>query len=406
MLKRVQVKQVEEALEDTPIVMIVGPRQCGKSTLAKSVGENRKFLTFDDPTTLSLAKSNPVDFLRSFTGHVTIDEVQRVPELFLPLKAEVDRARNPGRYLLTGSANVLHMPKIGDSLAGRIEVVNLLPFSQGELTGSNDRFIDRLFADGFEEADMPSDDQLVERLASGGFPEPSLRKSPERRAAWFNSYLGTILDRDIRDISNIDAIAQMPRLFSLLATRAGSVLNANVLAGELQIPYTSLKRYLDLLELLYLLHRVPAWSANFRGRILTKSPKMFLVDTGLLCNLAHYDARTLASDMEKRRHVLENFVAMELKKQCNFSRHQPWLLHFRTVRNLEVDFVLETKDLRVAGVEVRPTQSLTIKDSQGLKYLEEIAGEKFVRGVILYQGTEIVQLGPKIVGIPIQNLWA
>jgi uncharacterized protein len=406
MLKRAQIEQVEEALRDTPIVMIVGPRQCGKSTLAKSVSASRKYLTFDDPTTLSLAKTNPVEFLRSYPGEITLDEVQRVPELFLPLKAEVDRERRPGRYLLTGSANVLHMPKIGDSLAGRIEVINLLPFSQGELVGAQDRFVDRIFGDGFEDGDLPFDEQLAERLVSGGFPEPSLRKSAERRASWFNSYLGTILDRDIRDISNIDAIAQMPRLFSLLATRAGNVLNSNALAGELQIPYTSLKRYLDLLELLYLLHRVPAWSANFRARILTKSPKVFLVDTGLLCSLAHYDVRTLASNVEKRRQVLENFVAMELKKQCNFSRHQPWLLHFRTVRNLEVDFVLETKDLRVAGVDIRPTQSLTVKDALGLKYLEEIAAEKFVRGVILYQGTEVVRLGQRIVGIPIQNLWA
>jgi predicted AAA+ superfamily ATPase len=405
MVRRQQERRLGEALEDTPVVMIVGPRQCGKSTLAQAVGEGRELVTLDDPRTLSTAKLNPVEFLRSFPGPVTIDEVQRATEIFLPLKAEVDRRRTPGKYLLTGSANVLQMPKIGDSLAGRMEVLSLLPFSQGEIEGAGDGFVDQLFAEEFKAQPAERLSDLFSRIAVGGYPEPSLRKSAERRAAWFDSYIRTILDRDIRDIANIEALAQIPRLLTLLALRAGTVLNANSLSADLQIPYSSLKRYLELLETLYLVHRTPAWSNNFRGRAVTKSPKLYLVDTGLLCNLANLDSRTLASSPDRHAPILDNFVAMELRKQCEFGKLRPWLMHFRTVRNLEVDFVLETRDQRIAGVEVRSSSALLDSDADGLRYLQEIAGDLFVRGVILYHGEEIVRYSPQIIGLPIQCLW-
>ncbi len=405
MVKRKQERDITEALSDTPIVMIVGPRQCGKSTIANSVSAGRTMVTFDDPRSMAAAKLNPVEFLKSLDGPATIDEVQRVPEIFLPLKAEIDRDRTPGRFLLTGSANVLHMPKIGDSLAGRMEVVNLLPFSQGELEGAADRFVDALFEKDFKVSDQERDPDLYPRMTIGGFPEPAQRKTPERRRAWFDSYVKTILDRDIRDIANIDAISQMPRLFSLIAARSGSILNANSLAAELQIPYTSLKRYIDLLEVIFLIHKVPAWSTNYRGRIVTKSPKLYLVDTGLLCSLANYDLRYFEGQPLRQAPVMENFVAMELKKQCNFGRVRPWLMHFKTVRNLEVDFVLETKDQKIAGVEVRTTRSLRNEDADGLRYLQEVAPEQFVRGVVLYHGSEVVKFSKDIYGVPIQFLW-
>lgn len=406
MVNRKQVESVRTALSDTPIVMIVGPRQCGKSTLARSADPAREYVTFDDLATLGFAKSDPVEFLRSYPGPITIDEVQRVPELFLPLKAEVDRDRKPGKYLLTGSANVLHMPKIGDSLAGRIEIVNLLPFSQGEFTDEPDGFVDALFGTDFVPSKFSYDTDLFERVIRGGYPEPSLRKDPTRRSAWFESYVASILDRDIRDIANIDALAQMPRLFSLLAARTGTVLNANSLALEMQIPYTSLKRYLDLLEMIYLLHRVPAWSSTNRGKSFTKAPKLYMVDTGLLAHLANHDAKSLASEPERRGPVIENFVAMELKKQTTFGKVKPWLVHLRTVRNYEVDFVLENKRLEVAGVEVKSTKSLKATDADGLKFLKEVAGENFRRGVILYHGEDIVRFASDIVGVPIQTLWS
>jgi uncharacterized protein len=406
-LKRHAELALEEALSDTPVVLIHGPRQAGKSTLAQAIIEKqpeRKYVTLDDPIPHSLAKTNPAGFLKTYPAPLMIDEVQRAPELFLAIKADVDRDRRPGKYLLTGSANVLALPKMADSLAGRMEIIDLLPFTQGEIEGQPDGFVDALFADQPAFHAATGGEDLIERMVRGGFPEPSLRSSPGRRATWYTGYVRSMLERDVRDLANIEALAQMPRLFALLATRAGQTLNIASLSTDTDIPYTSLKRYLALLKTIFLLQLVPAWSSD-RGKILTKSPKAFLVDTGLLCHLANVDAAGLRRDPLRFEPVLQNFVAMELTKQCAFGQIKPWLMHLRTVRHLEVDFVLEARGGKVAGVEIRPTEALQLKDAEGLKFLAELAGDSFAIGVVLYLGDEIVPLDEKIIGVPMSCLW-
>lgn len=406
MVERHAKQPLVEALSDTPVVLIHGPRQSGKSTLGQALADGRAYVTLDDPLALALAKRDPQAFLEAYPAPVMIDEVQRAPELFLAIKLNVDRDRRPGKFLLTGSANILNLPKLADSLAGRMEIVDLLPFSQSELEGREANFVDAVFEERFEPKFEPDDLKgLVDRIGRGGFPEPSLRSSPSRREAWFANYVRTLLERDVKDVANIDGLAQMPLLLRLLAARAGSTVNAAGLATETGIPYTSLKRYLSLLETIFLLRLVNTWS-NDRSRILTKAPKAYLVDSGLLCYLGNLNAKSLLEDPLRLKPVLENFVAMELAKQCAYGAAKPWLLHLRTIRHLSVDFVLESRRGEVVGIQVKSGSTLHEADVEGLRFLRDLAGDKFVRGIVLYTGSEMRPLDARISGVPLGALWA
>jgi uncharacterized protein len=390
-------------LSDTPVVLIHGPRQSGKSTLSQSFGD-RRYVTLDDPIPLERAKSDPRAFLETYRWPLTIDEVQRAPELFLPIKSAVDRERKPGKYLLTGSANVLTLPKVADSLAGRMAIVDLLPFSQQEIEGKPSSFIEVAFEGDLPRAGKFENEGLLERIAKGGFPEPSLRSSSARRDAWFASYVRSLLERDVRDLANIDALAQLPRVLRLLAAKAGQTLNVVSLSRDTGIPNTSLHRYLDLLQAVFLLHNVPAWSSRRETR-LTKTPKTYLVDTGLLCYLDNLSPATLREDPFRMKPLLENFVAMELRKLSLASGSKPDMYHLRTVRQLEVDFVLEGRGGSVVGVDLKAAVTLHPDDVQGLRFLKELAGAEFKGGILLYLGSEVEPIDPDIVAMPISTLW-
>jgi hypothetical protein len=400
---------VAEALSDTPVVLIHGPRQSGKSTLARTVGDAGSFRHFnlDDAIPRNLATTDPEAFVASLHGPVIIDEVQRAPQLFLAMKSSVDRQRTPGRFLLTGSSNVLALPKLADSLAGRMAIVDLLPFSQSEIEGRDSGFIDAVFGEGPLPWDLPSigTQPLIERLVRGGFPEASMRASAARRDGWFADYVRTLLERDVRDLANIEGLTQMPRVLSLIAARAGSTLNVVSLARDTGIPNTSLHRYLDLLKAVFLVHHIPAWS-NDLGTRLTKSPKAYLVDTGLLCYLENVTANTLKNDPTRLALVLGNFVAMELKKLALASDLRPVLHHLRSVRQLEVDFVLEARGGGIVGIEVKAAPTVRPEDAEGLQFLKELAGDRFRRGIILYTGTEVQPLAHDITALPVDALWS
>ena len=403
MLQRAAAREVEEALSDTPVVVIHGPRQSGKSTLAQSFSD-RRYITLDDPIPLERAKSDPKNFLETYGWPLTIDEIQRAPELFLPIKAAVDRERKAGKYLLTGSANVLTLPKVADSLAGRMAIVDLLPFSQHEIEGKSSSFIDKIFSGELPKSGRFNNDGLHERIARGGFPEPSLRSSPARRDAWFASYVRSLLERDVRDLANIEALAQLPRVLRLLAARTGQTLNVVSLARDTGIPNTSLHRYLDLLQAVFLLHQVPAWSSSRETR-LTKTPKTYLVDTGLLCYLDNLSPSSLQDDPFRLKPLLENFVAMELRKLSLVSESKPDIFHLRTVRQLEVDFVLEGRGGAIVGIDLKPATTLHPDDVLGLRYLKDLSGSDFKAGVVLYLGGVIEPIDPHIVAMPVSALW-
>ncbi len=409
MVERLAARALEEALQDTPVVLIHGPRQSGKSTLAQAAAKNHfggNYVTLDDPLILEEARTNPSSFIKGKNPPLVIDEVQRAPELFLAIKLFIDRNRKPGQFLLTGSANVLVLPKVADSLAGRMEPIDLLPFSQAELEVATSNFTDMVFGKDLPAGFHPSSkDDLVQRIAKGGFPEPVQRSSESRREAWFQSYVRTVLDRDVRDLSNVTGLTQMPRLLALLSARSGSTLNISSLSVDTGVPHTTLTRYIDLFKALFLVHLVPAWSANVETR-LAKSSKAFIVDTGLLCYLTGMDAKALATDALRFEPALKTFVANELQKLSSAGRVKPWLFHLRTVKQKQVDFVLEARDGRVVGVDVVAGHAVSNDDFEGLRFLAELTGARFHRGVILYDGDEVVSIGPHLVAMPITALWS
>lgn len=295
-----------------------------------------------------------------------IYEVQLAPELFRSIKEFVDADGKPGKFLLTGSANVLTLPKSSDSLAGRMEIYTLCPLSQGEIRGKKESFVDLLFQNNKIPAAPPIElPKLLRAIITGGYPAALARKTERARYKWFNDYIRAIMERDIRDLGNIEGIIQMPNLLQLLATRSGSLLNTSDLSRSLDVPYMTLKRYLSLLEAVFLTVPLPAWFNNL-GKRLVKAPKVFLNDTGLLCYLLGQNADGLANNRTILGNVYENFVFMELKKQAEWSEIRPKLFHFRTLEaGYEVDFVLEAQDGQIVGIECKA--SSTISDSSFIR---------------------------------------
>lgn len=398
------------SLKDSPVVFIQGARQTGKSTLARSLasqGHAARYLTLDDAATLSAAQTDPAGFIAGLDGPVIIDEVQRTPALALAIKSSVDSDRRAGRFLLTGSADVLVLPKLAESLAGRIEIHTLWPLSQGEISRNDEHFIDAVFHNKFKPAGADPEGWpiLVDRLIQGGYPEMLNRASADRRQAWFGSYLTSILQRDVRDISNIRDLADLPRLLSLLASRAASLLDYADLSRGIGIPQTTLKRYMALLEATFLVQTLPAWFTNI-GKRLAKSPKVLLNDTGLLTHLLGADASRLKSDPTLGGGILENFIALELIKQRGWSKLQPALHHFRTHNGDEVDLVLEDRAGRIVGIEVKASATIDASHFKGLRTLAEVAGKRFVRGIVLHAGKISIPFASNLLALPLTEIWA
>ncbi|MCW5943214.1 MAG: ATP-binding protein [Fimbriimonadaceae bacterium] len=405
MIPRQASRRLGEALDDTPVVLVQGPRQCGKSTLAETVAAERgmRRVTLDDPLALDAALRNPTEFLAANGPALLVDEVQRAPDLFLAIKRAVDRDRRPGRFLLTGSANVLLLPKIADSLAGRMEIVPLWPFSEAEIEGTDGDLVESLFSVG-PLAAPPTPPNLDERLLRGGFPEPVSRSGPSRRQAWFAAYAKTLVERDVRDLANIEGLNALPRLLRLIAARSGETLNLSSLSRETGVPHTTLTRYVSLLEAAFLIVQVPPFSFD-GGQRLIKTPRAYLSDSGLLGHFLGADPRRLAQDEPLRARLLGTFVAMTLRKALDASDTGAALHHLRTVKTHEVEFVLEHPDGRMVGLTVVPVAHPAPRDLRGLEFLRELAGDRFHRGVLLHLGEAATSVAPGIAALPIGSLW-
>ncbi|MDP2819003.1 MAG: ATP-binding protein [Polaromonas sp.] len=401
-----------DALSDTPVVLVNGARQSGKSTLVQSQaaaeGAPRQYLTLDDAVVLNAARSDPAGFVNALQGAVTLDEVQRAPGLFLAIKAAVDRGRQPGKFLLTGSADVLLLPGIADSLAGRMEVLSLWPLSCAEMAGSPSlNRADALFqADWSALKVVPCERvELVSHLLAGGFADAVARTGARRREAWFDSYVQAILQRDVRDLANIEQLTEIPNLLQLLATRSGTLLNFAELSRTAGLPQSTLKRYFALLEMLFLVVRLPSWERN-PGKRLVKAPKVFLPDSGLL---NHFMAATADSLMAKPGlpgGMVETFVLAELLKHVAFSAQGLSLWHYRTQTHIEVDFLLENRLGQITGIEVKASATVDSKDFKGLRHLQETEPAIFQHGVVLYAGREVVPFGDQLWAVPLSFWWA
>ena len=396
---------LRRALGDTPVVLINGARQVGKTTLVRGL-EARRYLNLDDAAILAAARSDAAGFLAGLEGPVVLDEVQKAPELFPVIKSAVDRARRPGRFLLTGSTDVLLLPRLSESLAGRMEILTLWPFSQGEIEGGQEGFLDAVFARRVTglQAGAETRPELMARVLRGGYPEIQTRRSGGRRAAWFGSYLSAIVQRDVRDLANIEGLTVLPRLLALLAARSATTLNVADLSRDAAVPQSTLKRYLDLLAATFLVQTVPAWSINV-GKRLVKSPKIYLSDTGLVSHLLGLSGARFAREPSLFGPLLETFVMLELRKQKAWSHVDPGLFHFRTQTGQEVDLVLEDRRGRLVGIEVKASATVRAEDFRGLRVLAQAGGRRFVRGIVLYTGVEPVAFGARLMALPVEAVW-
>lgn len=399
-----------EALQDTPVVLVNGPRQSGKSTLVRALAQQqgRRYLTLDDRVTLAAARQDPAGFLAGLKGPVVLDEIQRAPDLFLDLKARVDQDRSPGQFLLTGSANVLLLPRLADSLAGRMEILTLWPLSGGELAG--DPFFNRADAlwagEPLSRALPPCDrETLVTHVVQGGFPEVVSRGTDRRRQAWVDAYVDTLLQRDIRDLAQIDQLLELPPLLSLLAARSGSLSNMAELSRSMGLPLTTLRRYVGLLQTLFLMDAVPAWSRN-AGKRLVKTPKLYMADTGLLCGLNGWTTSSLTSALGLPGALVETFVANQLARHLAFSAQRLSIWHYRSQAGQEVDFLLEDRQGRLMGVEVKASATVDASDFKGLRHLQQTEPERFHCGYVMYAGREVVAFSPSLVALPLSWWWA
>nr|MDT0662452.1 ATP-binding protein [Micromonospora sp. DSM 115978] len=404
--RRVQ-GEVIEALSDTRVVVLNGARQVGKSTLAELVlrargGGAARFL--DDAVTRQAAHADPTAFVRH-DGLLFIDEVQRVPDLWLAIKHEVDRDPRPGRFLLTGSARLLALRALPDALVGRAETVELWPLSQGEIDGEPDGFVDAIF--DWEDAHRESvssglrKHDYLDRVARGGYPEAVSRANPARRRRFFEAYLSDLIVRDVQQVANISRITELRQLLSLLAGQAAGLLKPERLANELGLSAKTISHYLEILETIFVIRAIPAWMSSATSRVVAK-PKVIFADSGLANHLAGTLAATRSAAVGG---LLENFVLSEIARQLTWSQVQAQLFHYRDRDQREVDGILETYDGRVAGIEVKAAETVRNEDFRSLRHLHDRLGDRFVGGYVLYCGEHPLSFGPKMLALPISALW-
>ncbi len=394
-----------EAMADTPVVLLAGPRQAGKTTLVRQVAQDgMRYLTLDDELTLLSAREDPVGLVRSLDRAV-IDEVQRAPQLLLAIKKSVDEDRRPSRFLLTGSANVMTLPSVADSLAGRMETLSLLPLSQSEIEGRSCNWLDTVFAGQLPQAGSAAGhDDLVARVLRGGYPEAISRPTGRRRSAWARQYLDAMVQRDVRDVAGIDKLDQLPRFLRALAHTAGQMCNYSQLGAQVGLDGKTAARYTHIFEQMYLLKRVDVWARNRLNR-LVKTPKLQFIDAGLLTALLDVTADEVARDRTRFGHVLETFVFGELLKHSTTANGDYRLLYYRDADKVEVDMVVENAAGQVVGVEVKASATVKDGDLRGLRKLASLAGEHFKMGVLLYDGNETLPLGNNIWAAPLSTLW-
>ncbi|NOQ40871.1 MAG: DUF4143 domain-containing protein [Desulfuromusa sp.] len=402
---RLLAPRIEEAMSDTPVVLVVGPRQAGKTTLVSQMtNQGMQYITLDDELTLLSAQEDPAGLIRN-RDRAIIDEIQRAPQLLLAIKKSVDEDRRPGRFLLTGSANLMALPTVADSLAGRMETLKLLPLSQGEIYQSSLNWIDGVFADNIPTlTNTIVGEELVETVLQGGYPEAISRTTSRRRTTWYRQYVNAIIQRDVRDIANIENLDQLPRFLSALVHVAGQMCNYTQLGGRVGLDHKTAAKYIGVFEQMYLVKRVDVWANNHLKRMV-KTPKLQFIDSGLLSSLANITPELVAQNRTKFGAVLESFIFSELLKLTTVSEDDYRLLYYRDHDRYEVDFVIENSAGQLVGVELKAAATVRQSDLRGLKRFKSVANDQFKAGIVLYDGTETLPLGDALWAVPISTLW-
>lgn len=404
LFRRFAADRVTAALKDTPVVMVNGPRQCGKTTLVRDlVAGERAYLTLDDDTVLEGARQDPAGFMRGL-DQSTIDEVQRAPDLLRAIKRSVDQDRRPGRFLLTGSANVLTLPTVSESLAGRMEVVTLLPLSRAEIRGRRPAFLRKALTGALvRPPEVMIGHELVHAVLTGGYPEMLRREDPLRRHAWARDYVRAIVQRDVRDIADVDRLDLMPRLLRVLAHHSGQLTNFTQLGGQNGLDDKTTKKYAAIFEQLFLVRRLEPWFRN-RLKRLVKTPKLHVLDSGLLAAILGVTAERIARDRTLFGPLLEAFVFSEVLKQETWLDQTYTLSHYRDKDQDEVDIVIEN-EAGLVGIEVKAAATVYARDFKGLRKLADATGDLLKLGIVLYDGEHTVPFGDRMFAAPVSCVW-
>jgi hypothetical protein len=411
MIKRHISSDIINSLQNFPVVLLTGARQVGKSTLAQNLSEtewNAGYHTLDTRIVLDAALGDPDGFISGLAVPAIIDEVQRAPDLMRAIKGVVDRDRRPGQYLLTGSANLMTLQKGSETLAGRVALHELRPFMWSEIANKKPPTI---LKDLFTTADAGTllkkwekhtfpdrRDEIKERIIAGGYPTPSLMKSMSARRRWFDSYRQTYIERDIRDIASIQHLPDFGRLLSLLAFRSAQIINFSEVSRELGIPFSTLRRYMGLLEVTYQTYLLKPYFANI-GKRLIKMPKLYFGDSGMACHLSAVDDWKTLERQGRVGSMVETWAAAELKKMISLGETRCQLFFWRTYVGKEVDFIIERGEKLVA-IEVKWSQKLDNSDIAGLKDCARDLKERHIMSVLLYPGREIVAIDRQTIAVP------
>jgi hypothetical protein len=387
-------------------VLIAGPRQAGKTTLVRRIAAQHHlhYLTLDDEVTLVAAREDPVGLLRD-RDYVVLDEVQRAPTLLSAIKKTIDEDRRPGRFLLTGSANLMALPTVAESLAGRMETLRLLPLSQAEVFGASANWVDAVFRGHIPRVEHSLvGNELQKAVLTGGYPEMLTRDAKRRRKAWARQYMDAIIQRDVQDIADVDKLAQMPALLRALAHHSGHVCSYNRLGNDVGLTHKSAERYVGILENMFLLNRVSSFATNRLKRIV-KASKIHLLDSGLLATLLNMNLDSVERDRGRFGNVLETFVYGELRKHIVSAEGDYELLYYRDHDGYEVDFIIENAAGELVGIEVKSKATIQSADLRGLKRLAARVGPRLKSGILLYDGTETFPLGEGYRAAPLSTLW-
>jgi hypothetical protein len=400
-------REVREALLDSPVVLVNGPRQCGKTTLVKLLGTELGYyyVSFDDEVQRASAQRDPVGFLDLLRLPVVLDEVQMVPNLFPALKRVVDSGTANGQFLLTGSASVMLVPQLTESLAGRIDMFDLRPLSQDEIAGRESSFLADLFQCRFSgDPSKRLGESLLQRVVNGGYPRALARSTAGRKSKWYRDYVTSIIQRDVQSLAQIRSLEALERLVQLAAGQTAHLFVASDLAAPLQVTRPTVQSWTSFLERVFLLERLPPWHSNQISR-LTKTPKLYVGDSGLACALLGIGVESLRRNPALRGQMIETFVVQELRRQATWHPLAHRFFHFRSNDGIEVDVVLEREDGMVAAVEVKAGATVGASDFRGLRKLAQVLQDRFAAGVVLFDGERPVPFGDRLLAVPIRHLW-
>jgi uncharacterized protein len=407
--KRWQTKKIQQSLLTRRIVLLVGPRQCGKTTLSRTLATDMTAIyhTLDDLNLVHAAKSDPKEFIAHGDNLMIIDEIQRIPDLLLAIKQDVDLNPAFGRFLLTGSTNIQSMPGVMESLAGRIRKCRLRPLAMGELCARAPQVVSDMFSEKWRPiGDLYTKKQYIELAINGGYPEALLLADSRDKQGWYRDYIQALIDRDLKDILNIKRQDSLQKLLPILAAWSSKLMDVHAIGAGLGLSRATLESYINAIEALFLVERLPAWNKTDYDRV-GKQDKLFVTDTGLQAMLLKWTPDEVYTDGDKNGKLLETFVFTQLAPLLDAQAANYQLYHYRDREKREIDFLIENDAGHYVGIEVKATSVVTQEHFKHLKWFgQHMAKDTPFVGIVLYTGEHVLSFGDKLWALPISSLWS